>query len=405
MEIAVADVSDDRRDHAFAVKLRSGFEQAISEARNRHTRIGGKRLLSRRQRHRCVIRVVPRLPKPRAVFGLGCPLERAATMIVGDRLHHLCLLAHARVGTVELEEQRRPRGEALELRITDAGIHLQCVEKLDAGDRDAHLHRHDDGVDRRLEIGELAHGGGNGLGETVQPQLHLGDDAERAFGADVKAREIVAGRRLARAASGAHDLSIGSHDRQPKHIFAHGAVAHGVGAGRPRRCHAANGCVRTGIDREEQARSLEFGVHLLACHAGLHAAVEIGRVDLEHLVHFRQVDTYAAVQRRHVTLERRAHAERDHRHARGMAQADDGGDLLVRMREHHHVGQRGIGEPFTVAVLLANRRAGLGARSEIVRERVHDGRHFAGGGPGAQCIACVHLEISRQNRGRSGCGT
>ena len=36
-------------------------------------------------------------------------------------------------------------------------------------------------------------------GNAVQPQGHLGDDAERAFGADEQPREIIAGRGFARA--------------------------------------------------------------------------------------------------------------------------------------------------------------------------------------------------------------
>ena len=93
--------------------------------------------------------------------------------------------------------------------------------------------------------------------------------------------------------------------------------------------------------------------------AGLHAAVEIVDVDLEHPVHLRQVDAHAAVERRDVTLERRAHAEGDHRHARRVAQPDDRGDLLVGVRKHDDVRQPRVGQPLAVAVLVAD-----GARRE-----------------------------------------
>ena len=71
-------------------------------------------------------------------------------MLAGDRLHVLGLLAHAVLGAVEFEQQRGLRFVAFELRILDAGLHLQRVEDLDARDRNAHLHRRDDGIDRRL---------------------------------------------------------------------------------------------------------------------------------------------------------------------------------------------------------------------------------------------------------------
>ena len=109
--------------------------------------------------------------------------------------------------------------------------------------------------------------------------------------------------------------------------------------------------------------SLKLGVHLLARDARLHAAVEVLGVHFEHPVHLRQVDADAAVERGDVPFERRADAERDDRHARRMAQSHDGGDLLVRVREHDDVGQRGVGQPFAVAMLLADRARRGRARS------------------------------------------
>ena len=128
-----------------------------------------------------------------------------------------------------------------------------------------------------LQVGELAHGRGDRLGHAVEPQLDLGDDAERAFGADEQARQVVAGARLARAAAGVNDAAVGGDDGQAEHVLAHRAVADGVGARRARRRHAADRRVGAGIDREEQAGALELGVQLLARDARLHAAVEIRR--------------------------------------------------------------------------------------------------------------------------------
>ena len=111
---------------------------------------------------------------------------------------------------MELEEQRRLRREALELRIADAGVHLHVVEQLDARDRNAVLHRDDHRIDGACEIRELADRRRDRLGHAVEAQLDLGDDAERAFGADEQPRQVVAGGRLARAAAGADDAPVGA---------------------------------------------------------------------------------------------------------------------------------------------------------------------------------------------------
>ena len=49
--------------------------------------------------------------------------------------------------------------------------------------------------------------------------------------------------------------------------------------------------------------------------AGLDGRVEIVHADAQDLVHLRQVDAHAAVEREHLPLERRPGAERDDRHA------------------------------------------------------------------------------------------
>ena len=56
--------------------------------------------------------------------------------------------------------------------------------------------------------GQIA--GADRLGNAVQPQRQLGDDAERAFRADDQPRQIVAGRGFSRAARGGHHLAVGS---------------------------------------------------------------------------------------------------------------------------------------------------------------------------------------------------
>ncbi len=257
-------------------------------------------------------------------------------------------------------------------------------------DRDSDLHRHDHRVDGRLEIRKLAYRRADRFRYSIKPQLDLGDDAERAFRTDEEPGEIVAGARLAGTAAGPDDAAVRRDHGQAKDVFAHRPVAHGIGTRRSRRGHAADGRVGARVDGEEQARALELRVHLFASNAGLHAAVEVLRVDFQHAVHPRQVDADTAVQRRHVAFERRSDAERDHGNARGVTQPDDRRHFLVGVREHDDVGQRRVRHALAVAVLLAHRVAGHRAFREIFREFLDDGRHIVRGRPCAQFGGSVH---------------
>ena len=199
-----------------------------------------------RQRQRRVVRRVARLPQPRAVLGLRRPLERAAAVLRGDRLHRLGLLAQ-RPPSLPWNSKNSVgfAAKPFELRIADARPHLQRRR----GARCARPESpcciaHDHGVDRAFEVGELAHRRRHRLGHPVEPQLHLGDDPERALGADEKPREVVAGARLARAAAGVDDPAVGGDDGEAEHVLAHRAVADGVGSRGARRRHAADRGVR-----------------------------------------------------------------------------------------------------------------------------------------------------------------
>ena len=80
-----------------------------------------------------------------------------------------------------------------ELRVDVAGLHLQLVEKLDPGDRDAALDGEDHRVAGRLDARERADAAGDRLRDAVQPERQLGDDAERALRADQQPGQVVAG--------------------------------------------------------------------------------------------------------------------------------------------------------------------------------------------------------------------
>ena len=134
-----------------------------------------------------------RLPKPRAVLGLRRPFEGAAAEIARDLAEALRLLGGPRWRAVKLDEQHRHFRQS-ELGIEIGRFHLQLVEQFDARHRHPELDRRNGGIACRLERRERAHAGGDRLGNAGQLECELGDDAERAFGADDQPREIVAGR-------------------------------------------------------------------------------------------------------------------------------------------------------------------------------------------------------------------
>ena len=198
--------------------------------------------------------------------------------------------------------------------------------------------------------------------------------------ADEQAREVVAGARFARTPAGADDAAVGRDDGEAR------ARSRASSRSARRWCptRASTPCRRCvalapGSIGKNRPVPLQLGVELLARDARLHAAVEILAVDLEHAVHPRQIDAHAAVQRRDVALERGADAERDHRHARRVAQPHDRGDLLVRLRKHDDVRQRRVGQAFAVTVLLAHRSAwSPRARRSRRASRVDEGRDVGG---------------------------
>ena len=147
--------------------------------------------------------------------------------------------------------ERGSRPSSLE-KVTQASV-WDVVEQFDAGDGDAGGQDGDHGFHGALQGFELAHGGGLGFGDAVQAELDLGDDGQRAFGADDEAGEVVAGGGFADPAAGFDDAAVGQDDGHAEHVVADGAVADGVGAAGARGAHAADGADGAGVDGEEQA--------------------------------------------------------------------------------------------------------------------------------------------------------
>ena len=145
MEIAVADMADDRRQQIEALQIGLGFGDAIGQPRNRHADVGRHNAGAGTQRLHRPIGVVPRLPEPGAVLRLGGPGEIAAAAFVGDLAEILRLLGDLILAAVEFEQQQR-RFRQRQFRIGIAGAHLRGVEQFDARDRNAGLDRQDGGL-------------------------------------------------------------------------------------------------------------------------------------------------------------------------------------------------------------------------------------------------------------------
>ena len=365
MEVAVPHMAQHGRDDAGGLDIGARFDHALRQLRYRHAHIGDHGAAARPQRHGGVQRVMPRLPQPRAVFGLGRPFELRGAVFGGDGLDHLGLLLGALVGPVEFEEQRGLLGIG-QLGVAVHAAHFQLVHEFDARHRDAHL----DGLRRRghgrLNGRERTHCRSDGLRHAVQPEMHLGDDAERAFGTDEQARQVVTGRGLARARAGMHHAAVGQHDGEAEHVVAHGAVAHRGRAGRARGGHAAQRGVGARVDGKEQARILDVRGELLARHAGLDAHVHVFGADFEHAVHGAHVDAQAAMQRGDVAFQRGADAERRDGQLVAHAHLHGGHDVGGGLREHHGIRRMRQVIGLVLAVALQQR---LGGGQAIAEQR------------------------------------
>src|SRR3984957_10831556 len=111
VEIAVADMADDRRDEAAALNVVERLLDAIGQPRDRHAGVGGEWPRAGSQRQLRPIGVVTRLPELAAVLGLGGGSERAPAMARGDVAKALRLLGDALFGAVELDQEQRLFGQ------------------------------------------------------------------------------------------------------------------------------------------------------------------------------------------------------------------------------------------------------------------------------------------------------
>ncbi len=294
-----------------------------------------------------------RVPQTAAVFRTRGPFEAFAGILRGDLLDEFGLLFHAGLGAVELEEQRG-RFTQRQIRVAIDRADGERVDEFDARNRHADLDRFDDRANRVAHRRERAHRRGHRLRLRIQADCDFRNHAERAFRADEQAREVVTRGRLAGPRAGFDHAAVGQHHGQPEHVFAHRAVAHGVGTRRARGRHAADARVRAGVDREEQTRVAQRLVQLFARDAGLDGDGQVFGVDRQHPVHFRQIDRYAALHGEQMPFQRRAVTVRNDRDVVLAAQFDDVLHVFGRACEHDCVGQLRVERRFVAAMMDAH---------------------------------------------------
>jgi hypothetical protein len=132
-------------------------------------------------------------------------------------------------------------------------------------------------------------------------------------------------------------------------------------------------------------------VDLLTGDAGLDHAIEILGVDRQHFVHVAEIDRDAAEGRVHMTFERGAGAERNHRHAAGGAEPHHLGNFGLGLGEQHGVGRLALEPSQRVGVLLTQRLTEREAVAEA-RGKLGEERPFALRGEAALTVGhdCGH---------------
>jgi hypothetical protein len=200
----------------------------------------------------------------------------------------------------------------------------------------------------------------------------LGDDAERALGADEPGDEVVAGDALGGAAAAAQHLAAHQRDLEAEDVLAGDAVlerARPAGVGRRVAADRAE-LERRRVRRIEHALGLDRLLQPAGDHAGLDDRHQVAGVDLldPHHALGRQHD--AAVHRQRAAAHAAARAARRDRHLALEADPQHGGGLLGGLDEHRalrreELRQRALVATVVVEPLVAGADHGGGAELAI----------------------------------------
>src|SRR4051812_29522995 len=210
VEVAVADVAEERHRRDVALHVLHGFVHAFGEARDRHAYGGRDRARAGAQLQAGEVGVVPRLPELAALLGLRRPDKIHAAVLLGDRLHRFGLFHYGVFRSMKFEENGGCDAVARLLEVVDRAYRL-VAHDVAARDRDAGLDGFDHGARAAVDRVEGTHGRRHRLLHRVQPHRHLGNDAQRSLGADEEPCQVVTRGRLLRATRGLDDAAVGEH--------------------------------------------------------------------------------------------------------------------------------------------------------------------------------------------------
>ncbi len=173
----------------------------------------------------------------------------------------------------------------------------------------------------------------------VQLEGGSGDDAQRAFAADVQVAKVVAGVVLAQAAQAVPDLAFGGHDLQAQREIARVAIAQHLRAAGVGGQVAADGAAAFGrqAQREQAVRGRRGLLHGLQDAPGLHGDGVVVGVQRAHGGEpgGGQDDRGAGIVRRGAAAQARVAALRHHRHAMLGAHLDGGRHVGGRAGADH----------------------------------------------------------------------
>ncbi len=187
------------------------------------------------------------------------------------------------------------------------------------------------------ERGEVADDRPRGRRQRPQPERDLGDDAERALGADDQPGEVVAGDALGRLSAQPYQLAGAGDQFQAEHVIARHAVLDAADPAGVRGDVAADRRPRRAgrIRRVPEAVRGDRRPQVVVDDAGLDDGEPLGRVDAQDLVHPVEREHDTAVDGIRAARQPGARPAGDNRHAVTEACPYDGDNLGGRLGPDH----------------------------------------------------------------------
>ena len=390
MEIAVADMAQDRsekarcRDGAFCAADR------IAQLADRHADVGNPGDRTRDHVPCRPQRLVTRFPQRSPLFGRSGKSKLATAIRLTQKPNERQLVGHAGLRPVKFQKQHRLFRQ-VQCTLPVARPDRRLVEQLHAGDRYARLDCCNHGVDGTLDGAEIPCRGQDLFGLPMQPQACLDNQAQRAFGAGEQVRQIISRRRFSRTRPRRYQAAVGGDHFQAENIVAHAAVSDRGRSRRPRRNHPAERGIGAGIDGKEQPGGAQVVVELLARHARLDHAQKIGRAHLEDMIHPTEIDAKTIGMRcRSIAFERCSGAIGDDRPARFHRPFDQQLDLFDRFGLNDQRRRLMRKMAFALRILRQCRGCSDKARTKSVGKRVCEAVHIFSPNP----IAALQPQVN-----------